>query len=196
MNYPTRIYYTEADKALMWERWQQGESLNAIARHFGRSHASIQGLLARTGGIRPPPRRRSRLALGRAPSTVSRELRRNGGRGCYRTSQAEQAAWDRGQRPKPCKLAANRPLACIVARQLRRRWSPWQIAGWLKRTYPADESLQVSHETIYRTLFIQARGALHQRQNAATASKGRFRPEAAVRKAARISPPMTNYATV
>jgi IS30 family transposase len=180
-----RIYYTEADKALMWDRWRRGESLGAIARLFDRNHSAIQGILARTGGIRPPPRRRSRLALtladretisrgvvaghsmrsiaaalGRAPCTVSRELHRNGGQQRYRASQAEQAAWDRARRPKRCKLADNRALARLVAKQLQREWSPRQIAGWLKRTYPDDESFKVSHETIYRTLFIQARGAL------------------------------------
>jgi len=180
-----RIYYTEADKALMWDRWQRGESLNAIARHFGRSHSSIQGILSRTGGIRPPARRRSRLALtlpereeisrgvavgdsirsiaaslDRSPSTVSRELRRNEGRRHYRAHQADQVAWDRAHRPKTCKLAQNRALARIVAKQLQLQWSPRQIAGWLKLSYPDDETYQVSHETIYRTLFIQARGAL------------------------------------
>ena len=184
MGYPTRIYYTEKDKALMWDRWKKGESLNAIARHFGRSHSSIQGILSRTGGIRPLPRRRSRLsltlaereeisrglsaghslrsiatALGRSPSTVSRELHRNGGRRCYRAHVADQAAWDRAQRPKPCKLALNRPLAMTVARLLRQQWSPWQIAGRLKREHPHDESCRVSHKTIYKTRFIQARGA-------------------------------------
>jgi IS30 family transposase len=185
MAYPTRIYYTEADKALMWDRWQKGESLHAIASHFGRSHSSIQTILARTGGIRPPPRRRSRLALtlaereeisrdlvagrsirsiasalGRAPSTVSREIRRNGGRRRYRASQADQAAWERAKRPKRCKLAEHPALARRVAEKLQLEWSPRQIAGWLKRTYPHDETCQVSHESIYRTLFIQARGAL------------------------------------
>jgi len=101
-------------------------------------------------------------ALGRSPATVSRQLRRNGGRQVYRASRAEQAAWDRAHRPKRCKLVANRALARIVARQLKLQWSPDQIAGWLKRTYPDDESYQVSHETIYRSLFIQARGALQQ----------------------------------
>jgi IS30 family transposase len=91
---------------------------------------------------------------------VSRELRRNGGRRCYRANQADQAAWDRAHRPKTCKLARNRALASIVASKLQLQWPPWQIAGWLKRTYPNDENFQVSHETIYRTLFIQARGAL------------------------------------
>jgi IS30 family transposase len=183
--YRQRIYYTEADKALMWDRWQQGESLHAIARLFDRYHTSVQRILAETGGIRPPPRKRSRLsltlsereevsrgivaghsiraiatALGRSPSTISRELRRNGGRQHYRANRADQAAWDRARRPKRCKLVTNPALACIVARQLRLLWSPEQIAGWLKRTYPDDENYQVSHETIYRTLFIQARGAL------------------------------------
>jgi len=185
MKYRTRIHYTETDKALMWERWRQGESLNKIARLFDRNHSAIGGILARTGGIRPPPRCRSALALQlsereeisrgvmaglsvramarslrRAPSTVSREIRRNGGRPAYRASAAEQAAWDRAQRPKRCKLAQDAALARIVADKLRLEWSPYQVAGWLKCTYPQDETRQVSHETIYRTLFIQARGAL------------------------------------
>jgi len=185
MKYRTRIYYSEADKALMWDRWRKGESLGSIARHFDRHHSTIQGILGRTGGIRPPQRRRSRLALtmaereeisrgavaghsirsiasalGRAPSTVSREIRRNGDRRQYRASKADQAAWDRARRPKICKLAENRALARIVAKKLQLEWSPRQIAGWLKRTYPDDETCQVSHETIYRSLFIQARGAL------------------------------------
>jgi len=180
-----RIYYTETDKALMWDRWQKGESLNSIARLFDRHHSAIQGIFTRTGGIRPPQKKRSRLSLtlaereeisrgvvagrslrsiaadlGRAPSTVSREIQRNGGRRRYRASQADQAAWARAHRPKTCKLAENRALARMVAEKLQCRWSPRQIAGWLKRSYPDDENFQVSHETIYRTLFIQARGAL------------------------------------
>ena len=180
-----RIHYTESQKALMWERWQKGESLQQIAQLFDRNHSSIQPILAATGGIRPAPRCRSRLALtlaereeisravvagdsirsiatqlGRAPSTVSREIKRNGGRECYRASQADQSAWDRGRRPKAGKLVENRPLARIVAGKLQLQWSPEQIAGWLKRTYPDDTSCRVSHETIYRSLFIQARGAL------------------------------------
>jgi len=180
-----RIYYTESQKALMWERWQKGESLQHIAQLFDRNHSSIQGILAESGGIKPAPRCRSRLALTlnereeisrsvatgqsirsvaarleRAPSTISRELKRNGGQECYRASQADQAAWDRAHRPKSCKLVQNRALAHIVAGKLHWQWSPEQIAGWLKRTYPGDENYQVSHETIYRSLFIQARGAL------------------------------------
>ena len=185
MKYPTRIYYTETDKAMMWDRWQKGESLNSIARHFGRSHSSIQGVLARTGGIRPAQRRRSRRvlslaereeisrgvvaghslrmiasSLGRAPSTVSREINRNGGRRQYRAIKADQAAWERAHRAKTCKLKENPELAGIVTEKLQLQWAPRHIAGWLKVTYPDDENYQVSHETIYKSLFIQARGAL------------------------------------
>jgi IS30 family transposase len=99
-------------------------------------------------------------SLGRATSTISREIMRNGGQECYRASRADQAAWDRSRRPKTCKLVENRRLAHLVAGKLQLQWSPEQIAGWLKRTYPDDTSCQVSHETIYRSLFIQARGAL------------------------------------
>jgi len=180
-----RRYFTEADKALMWDRWQAGDSLHAIARLFDRGHSSVQRVLGETGGIRPARRYRSgrslslaereeisrgvaaglslrsiAASLGRAPSTVSREIKRNGGRRQYRANKAEQAAWDRAHRPKSCKLAENRALAHIVAEKLQLQWSPRQIAGWLKYMYPDDESYQVSHETIYRTLFIQARGAL------------------------------------
>ena len=180
-----RIYYSESQKALMWEHWRKGDSLQQIAQLFDRNHSSIQRILAETGGIRPAPRRRSRLALtlaereeisralvsdqsvrsiakllGRAPSTVSREINRNGGPEGYRAISADQAAWDRAPRPKTCKLVENRALAHIVAKKLQMLWSPEQIAGWLKRTYPEDERYQVSHEIIYRSLFIQARGAL------------------------------------
>ena len=185
MAYRTRIKYTAAQKAEMWDRWQRGESLNAIGRSFDRPSSSIFGQLAPTGGIRPPPRRRARLALTlaereeisrgvvaghsirsiagslrRSPSTICREINRNGGRRDYRANHADQLAWARACRPKPCKLVSNRALARLVASKLRQRWSPQQIAGWLRRTYPHDESRHVSHETIYRSLFIQARGAL------------------------------------
>ena len=180
-----RIYYTESQKALMWERWRQGESLQQIAQLFDRGHSSIQGVLAATGGIRPTPRCRSRLALTlaereeisrglvagcsirsiathlrRAPSSISREINRNGGQGPYRANHADQATWDRARRPKTCRLVQNRTLAHVVASKLQLQWSPEQIAGWLKRAYPGNEDYQVSHETIYRSLFIQARGAL------------------------------------
>jgi IS30 family transposase len=180
-----RIYYSASQRAQIWERWRKGETLHEIAKSFDRYHSSIQRIVAESGGIRPAERRRSRLALtlaereeisrgtvegrsvraiaivlGRAPSTISREIRRNGGPNGYRASRADQAAWDRGRRPKVCKLVQNRRLAWLVASKLRLEWSPEQVAGWLKRSHPDDEALQVSHETIYRSLFIQARGAL------------------------------------
>ena len=185
MVYRTRIKYTAAQRAEIWDRWQRGESLKSIGRLFDRPSSCIYNMLAPTGGIRPPPRRRSRLALtlaereeisrdivrgislraiairlARAPSTISREVRRNGGSKHYRASRADQAAWDRAHRPKPCKLVSEPALSRLVASTLRSHWSPEQIAGWLKRTYPEHETRQVSHETIYKTLFIQARGAL------------------------------------
>ncbi len=185
MKYRPRIYYTETDKALMWDRWQKGESLQTIAQLFNRNHSSVAGVLSRTGGIRPPKRIRSQIALSlsereeisrgvvaghsirsiaaalsRSPSTVYREIKRNGGQQCYRANEADQAAWNRAQRPRICKLVQNRILARMVAIKLKQLWSPFQIAGWLKRTYSNDEGFQVSHETIYRSLYIQARGAL------------------------------------
>jgi IS30 family transposase len=185
MKYRTRIYYTAEQKAEMWDRWQRGETINSIGRAFDRGHSSIAGQFERAGGIRPPPRRRSRLALTlsereeisrgiagglslraiasqleRSPSTISREISRNGSLKHYRASQADKAAWERARRPKPCKLAGSPMLRRIVARKLRSNWSPEQIAGWLKRAYPGEDNHQVSHETIYRSLFIQARGVL------------------------------------
>ena len=185
MVYRTRINYTAAQKAEIWDRWQRGETLNAIGRVFDRPSSSIFNQLAPTGGIRPAPRKRARLALSlsereeisrwivaaqslrqiaaklnRAPSTISREVNRNGGLKRYRATEADQAAWDRAHRPKPCKLGMDPILRRIVTRQLKETWSPKQIDGWLKRTYPMDETKQVSHETIYRSLFIQARGVL------------------------------------
>ena len=169
----------------MWERWRKGESLQQIAQLFDRSHSSIERILAETGGIQPPQRCRSRrsltlaereeisraivsgrsvrsiaTSLGRAPSTISREISRNGGHDTYRAAQADHAAWDRARRPKICKLVENRMLAHTVASKLQLLWSPEQIAGWLKHTYPDNERYQVSHETIYRSLTMQARGAL------------------------------------
>ena len=180
-----RIRYTESQRALMWERWRKGDTIHQIAKLFDRHHPSIARILGESGGIRPRERHRCDTALTlaereeisrgvvegrsirsiaalleRAPSTVSREIRRNGGPEGYRASRADQAAWDRALRPKLCKLARDRALAQLVASKLKLEWSPEQIAGWLKHTYPDDETHQVSHETIYRSLFIQARGAL------------------------------------
>jgi transposase, IS30 family len=180
-----RIYYSASQRAVIWDRWRKGETIHQIAGLFDRGHSSIQRILAESGGIRPTERRRSKLALtlsereeisrglvagssirsiaaslGRAPSSISREIHRNGGPEGYRAAPADQAAWDRARRPKVCKLVQNRALAHLVASKLCREWSPEQIAGWLKHTYADDETHQVSHETIYRSLFIQARGAL------------------------------------
>ena len=180
-----RIYYTDTQKALMWERWRKGESLQQIAQLFDRNHSSVQRILAETGGIQPKQRHRSRLALtlaereeisrsvvagdsiraianqlGRAPSTISRELKRNGGMPGYRANNADELAWERARRPQVCKLVRNRELAQVVAGKLRLQWSPEQIAGWLKHVYAVNRDYQVSHDTIYRSLYIQARGAL------------------------------------
>ena len=180
-----RIYYTESQKAQMWERWRKGESRQHIAQLFDRNHSSVQRILAETGGIQPAQRQRSRLALtlfereeisrsivagrsirsiatrlGRAPSTISRELARNGGGQDYRAGQADQLAWERARRPKVCKLVRNRVLARVVLDKLQMLWSPEQIAGWLKHAYAVNKDYKVSHETIYRSLYIQARGAL------------------------------------
>ena len=185
MSQRKRRGFTAAEKTELWKQWQQGMSLKAIGRALGKHSSSIYGHLAPYGGICPAPRRRSGLGLtlaereeisrgiasyqsirliasllGRSPSTVSRELRRNGGYDRYRAAVADERAWARGRRPKRCKLAGNGRLRVAVARKLQLEWSPEQIAGWLKQAHPGDESYQVSHETIYRSLFIQARGAL------------------------------------
>jgi transposase, IS30 family len=185
MGYRGRIYFTEKQKAEIWDRWQRGESMSSIGRMFDRNSSSIYPLLSRTGGIRPPERKRSRLALRlsereeisrglraqlslrtiarqlrRAPSTISREVRDNGGRTGYRAARSDRAAWDRTRRPKRCKFACRPALCRTVSVKLELKWSPQQIAGWLKREHPDDEHRRVSHETIYRSLFIQARGVL------------------------------------
>ena len=176
--------FSALEKDEVWERWARGETLKAIGRVFGKPSSPIRGQLSPYGGIRPAPRRRSKLALtlsereeisrglaaeqsarslarllGRAPSTVSREIRRNGGYDRYRAALSDEAAFIRARRPKRCKLAGNAQLRQTVARKLKQDWSPQQIAGWLKQMHPEDESKRVSHETIYRSLFIQSRGA-------------------------------------
>jgi IS30 family transposase len=185
MKHRTRIYFSAEQRADIWDRWQRGESMSSIGRLFERESSSIYPILAPSGGIRPPKRTRSRVALSlsereeisrgvankqsirsiarrleRPPSTISRELTRNGGYDSYRASAADQATWDRAHRPKRCKLAQHRSLAKVVAAKLKQQWSPQQIAGWLKRTYPHSDQARVSHETIYRSLYIQARGVL------------------------------------
>lgn len=174
-----------AQKADMWVRWKAGESMSDIGRALGKPPASIFALLAVQGGIVRPPRRRAARALTsvereeisrglaadesiraiaarlkRPPSTISREVNRNGGRRQYRAGDAEQQAWRGAERPKVCRLAQEAKLRAVVAAKLQLEWSPEQIAGWLKREYPADARMHISHETIYRTLYVQARGAL------------------------------------
>ena len=180
-----RIYYSETQRAEIWDRWKRGESQSSIGRLFDRASSSIFNVLSPTGGIRPAPRKRSDISLSlaereevsrgiackrsirwiatqlnRSPSTISREIQRNGGLRAYRATKADKEAWERAHRPKPCKLAMNSELSDAVSIKLKLEWSPQQIAGWLSREYPGNEAMQVSHETIYKTLFIQARGAL------------------------------------
>jgi IS30 family transposase len=176
---------TDEQKQEVWCRWRNGDSLSDIGRAVQKHPASVFGVLKLHGGFMPPVRKRSAHALtlaereeisrglsadysmrqiaealNRAPSTISREIARNGGSQRYRASQADEKAWDRARRPKRCRLAQNGQLRRIVANKLALDWSPEQVSGWLKRTYPDDESLHVSHETIYRSIFIQSRGVL------------------------------------
>ena len=199
--------FTAAEKTELWDRWQRGELLTAIGRAFGKPSSSIYNQVAPHGGIRPLPRRRSRLALtllereeisrgvaahqsarsmarllGRSPSTVSRELKRNGGYDGYRAAPADEQAWVRTHRPKRCKLAINPWLRQAVASKLRLNWAPEQIAGWLKRSHPGDENHCVSHETIYRSLFVQARGALKKEL------LGYLRSRRTIRRSQRVDP--------
>ncbi len=191
---------SSAQRADMWNRWKAGQSLNAIGRALGKDKQVIHFLLACHGGIAPPARRRSprvltlaeredisrgiasgqslraiAKCLQRAVSTVSREVARNSGRPQYRASEADSQAWESARRPKPCRLATHSELQQLVASKLMQDWSPQQVSGWLKMEYPNDESLRVSHETIYRSLFIQARGALKQELVRHLRSKRRIR---------------------
>jgi IS30 family transposase len=174
-----------ARKKELWDRWKAGESISDIARALEKPPGSVHGVLKSSGGIAPPQRRRSRWTLslaereeisrglaageslraiaarlGRAASSVSREVDRNGGPRNYRAAKADERAWERARRPKRCLLAENYRLRDVVAKKLEEDWSPQQISGWLARHYPDDKAMRVSHETIYRTLFVQARGVL------------------------------------
>ena len=185
MQYRRRIIYSAQQKKLMWERWKQGDTLHDIGRLFDRGHSSIQRIIQETGGYRPSHRKRSRLSLTlderevisrglamqlsmrsiatqlkRAPSTISREIKRNGGYADYRATIAEKAAWQRTLRPKPCKLVGRVELVRLISQKLQRQWSPEQVTGWLKRQFPDNKDYHVSHETIYKSLFIQTRGVL------------------------------------
>ena len=194
---PARLSATQ--KADVWKRWKAGQSLHEIGRVFSRNHGAIYFLLSLHGGIIPAARRspitltlaeREDISRGiasgssireiakgvqRAASTVSREVARHGGRPLYRASEADQQAWESALRPKVCLLAIHRKLQEIVASKLILDWSPEQISGWLKRQYPEDESMRVSHETIYRSLFIQARGVLKKELIQHLRSKRRIR---------------------
>lgn len=158
-----RIHYSAALRSEIWDRWQAGEPMSSIGRRFDRDSSSVFSVISPTGGIRPPDRRRGKRALslsereeisrwlsmrrslrsiarhlGRSASTISREVNRNGGADGYRAAGSDQAAWDRARRPKLCKLACHPFLRRTVSIGLRRQWSPEQIAGWLKRTYPEE----------------------------------------------------------
>jgi IS30 family transposase len=195
-----RVGFTAAQSTELWERWKKGEGLHAIGRVLGKPHSCIFNHLRPSGGIKPRLRRRSRLALtlgereeisrglvagrsvrtmalalGRAPSSISREIGRNGGSGRYRAAVADKRAWKQTLRPKVCKLAVHARLRQAVAAKLEKDWSPQQIAGWLKRKHPDTEARRVSHETIYRSLYVQARGVLKQELMAHLRSQRRFR---------------------
>jgi IS30 family transposase len=179
-----RLSWSERNE--LWQRWRAGESVVTIAGALERERTGVGDIVAAAGGIAPVPQRRSRLALTaaereeisrglaagdesmrsiaarlqRAPSTISREIRRHGGRATYRAAEADQRAWARARRPKVCRLATRPRLRRLVATHLARQWSPQQIAAWLRQTFPGDPERQVSHETIYRSLFVQSRGVL------------------------------------
>ena len=180
-----RREYSVAERRQLWGRWKRGESISDIGRALDRAPGTIHSTIREQGGVVPRERRRSRLALtvcereeisrgvaagesarrvaarlGRAPSTITREIGRHGGRRRYRADEADKRAWQNGRRPQVCKLARNPALGGLVAAKLGDDWSPEQIAGWLKTEFPQDQTMRVSHETIYLTLFVQARGAL------------------------------------
>ena len=181
----TRRLFSEAEISLVWDRWRAGTGLREIAKELSRSVSTVTYLVVRNGGVAPATRRRAArtlsttereeisrglaqgrslrsigLGLGRAASTISREIRRHGGTDQYRASIADAKAWECARRPKVCRLAQLQRLRRVVESKLRADWSPQQIAAWLMSTYPDDAAMHVSHETIYRTLYVQARGAL------------------------------------
>src|ERR1700680_2364879 len=195
-----RVKLSVNQRTEMWCRWKAGQSLHEIGRAFGKDHVSIQFMLSQHGGIVPATRRRSLLTLTlaeredisrgiasgssmreiakdlqRAVSTVSRGVARHVGRPLYRASEGDHHAWESALRPKVCLLAIHGKPQKIVAGKLILDWSPEQISGWLKNQYPQDESIRVSHETIYRSLFIQARGVLKKELIQHLRSKRRIR---------------------
>jgi len=191
---------TAAEREEVWRRYKAGETVRRIGYALSQRATNLYRVLEATGGIAPPRRSRSCRVLSfgereeisrgiaageafrliarrlrRAVSTVSQEVARHGGRGRYRASEADQAAWEAARRPKPCLLCRNRRLQRMVAVKLKQDWSPQQIAGWLRDQYPGDPEMWVSHETIYRSLFVQARGALKKELIGHLRSKRRLR---------------------
>ena len=191
----------------IWARHRAGESIAVIAKAVGQKYDTVYGMIARRGGVAPLPRCRAAHALTsveretisrglaagescraiartlqRAPSTISREIQRNTGAVTYRAERADRRAWHQAKRPKRCRLAEHQPLRAAVARKLEKRWSPQQISGWLLTAYPDDPEMHVSHETIYRSLFLQARGVL---KRELTAHLRTYRPIRRSKKAAR-----------
>lgn len=191
---------TDQKKAVIWEQWEKGVPMMQIARAIHKAPATVFSYLRYHGGIRPRQRVRSStqlsldereeisrglaanlsiraiaLLLDRSPSTICREIQRNGGNTRYRATSADQAAWSRGKRPKPCILKTNGRLRDLVVEKLSRNWSPEQISAWLLLTYPEDEALRVSHETIYKTLFIQTRGLFRKELRSHLRTKRKFR---------------------
>jgi IS30 family transposase len=197
----SRIHFTALQRAELWERWRTGQSAAAISRALERRNKTgVERIVVLHGGIAPTPRRRTRVALRleereeisrgiavgrsirqiaqglrRAPSTVSREIRRNGGGQAYRANWAERSAWERALRPKPCRLALHRELRWRVAQKLALQWSPEQICGWLRQEFPPDQDMQISHEAIYRSLFVQTRGVLKSELTAHLRTQRRMR---------------------
>ena len=177
--------FTVGERVELWERFRTGESFHEIGRILSKDHGSIRSIVKAKGGFAPRARKRSERSLsldereeisrgiaqglsfriiartlGRVPSSVSREVTRNGGRCRYRATNADSRAWTKAKRPKPCRLATNTRLRQTVAKKLSEDWAPQQIAGWLQMTFRGDDDMQISHETIYRSLFVQARGVL------------------------------------
>ena len=191
---------TPQDHRVIWQGWHAGRSMSEIGRDVDKAPASIFGFLRQHGGIEPavPSRSERTLSLSereeisrglvsgmsiraiskdlnRSPSTISREINRNGGPSSYRANKADTAAWKRAKRPKECVLALRSDLCEAVAGKLQKRWSPQQISGWLKREYPDNETMRVSHESIYKTLYIQSRGVLKRELQELLRRKRKFR---------------------
>src|SRR5258705_12078036 len=197
----SRILFTAKQKDELWERWKNGQSVLAISRALERRNKTgVRRIVALNGGIAPAPRRRAvaelkleereeicrgiaagrsvrgiARGLKRSPSTISREIRRNGGSQAYRANRADRRAWERALRPKPCRLALYSALRWRVAQKLALQWSPQQISGWLKQEFPTHQDMQISHEAIYRSLFIQTRGVLKKELSAQLRTARRMR---------------------